>query len=143
MCSSWIFFLFIINKKKERKKKKNEEVEGKITRWLVFWPQKKNNILKVLWKNLTLVNHDEIEYGTVVSVLLFGVASEADVLALILEGYIQQQNRDVTILTRAHEHHTFMIDVHMGLQTLSWDDSFTKLKETKYLSIRCGEASYH
>lgn len=97
-----------------------------------------NNILKDL-ESLTLVNNNEVEYGTVVSVLLFGVAGKAGVLALILEGNIQQQDRDVTILTGAYEHHTFMVDFHMGFQTLSWDDSLTKLKGTESLPI-CGDA---
>lgn len=91
-------------------------------------------------KSLTLINNDEVENGTVVSVLLFGVAGKASVLALILEGNIRQQDRDVTVLTGAHEHHTVMGDTHMGLQALSWDDSLAKLKETESLPI-CGDLS--
>lgn len=95
-----------------------------------------------LEKSLTLVNDDEAENGTVVSVLLFGVAGKAGVLPLILKGNIRYQDRNVTVLTGSHEFHAFMVDHHMGLQTLSWDDSFTNLKETESLAI-CGDSSYH
>lgn len=87
---------------------------------------------------LTLVDHDEVEYSTVVSVLLFGVAGEANVFSLILEGDVPQQYRDVTLLTGAHEHQTFMVDHHMRLQALGWDHPLTKLKGSESLVI-CGD----
>lgn len=64
-----------------------------------------------------------------VAALLLGVAGEADVVALVLEGDVPQQDGDVAGLGRAHEHHAIVEHAHRRLHGLLADRRITELHE--------------
>lgn len=63
--------------------------------------------------SLTLVHHNEVEGGTVVPALLFGVASKTSVVASVLKGDVPQQDGDVVVIVFPHKLHSFSIYSHM------------------------------
>ena len=75
----------------------------------------------------TLIHHDECVDGTVVAVLLLGVAGEADVVAPVLECDVPQQDRDVIPPGRAHELYTLVIHAHHRLHVLLGDHRLAQL----------------
>lgn len=62
-----------------------------------------------------------------VPILFLFVTGEADVLSLVLKGYIVQKYGDVTSLTGANKLHPVVIDMHLWFYAFSWNESFTKL----------------
>ena len=87
---------------------------------------------------LTLVHHGEGEDGAVVLALLFGVASEARVLPVVLEGDVRQQDGDVVDRRVAHKLHPLVEDAHVWLHPLRWDRRLAELEgRRRWPSIIC------
>lgn len=64
-----------------------------------------------------------------VAFLLLGVAGEADVLSLVLEGNVMQYDGDVILFARADKLHPLMIYFHIWFYSFCWDDGLTELRE--------------